>query len=135
MEKVAEMKNAVILKKENYLLIYNNDERKYFDFNGVEKTNLEVFPNNKLFSKQENGKWGFIDKNENLVVECKYDQVTEFNNYGYAGIKLDGKWGCIDQTGKIIVEPKLEIFKLENVDFIGKYYKAVYGYGESYYTK
>lgn len=135
MEKVAEMKNAVISKKENYFLIYNNEERKYFDFNGIEKTNIEIFPNNVLFAKQENGKWGFIDKNGNIVVECKYEQVTEFNNYGFAGVKLDGKWGCIDETGKLVLEPKYEIQNIENVDFIGEYYKTVYGYGESYYTK
>ncbi len=135
MEKIAEMTNATISKKENYIVIYNNNERRYFDLNGNEKTNKQIFPNNKLFAKQENGKWGFTDKDSNIVVECKYEQVTEFNEYGYAGIKLDGKWGSIDETGKIIVEPQYEIQNIENVDFIGDYYRIVYGYGEFYYTK
>ena len=59
--------------------------------------------------------------------------VTEFNEYGFAGIELDGKWGVINEAGEIIQEP---IYVLEEISpsFIGKYYKANQWYGNSYYT-
>ena len=135
LEQTGEMTNATITKKENYIEMYNSQEKQYFDLEGNQKANTEIFTNNTLFAKQENGKWGFKDLQGNTVVECKYDLVTEFNEYGFAGIKQDGKWGSIDNTGKIIVEPKYEIQNAEDVDFIGEYYKVEYGFGETYYTK
>ena len=59
--------------------------------------------------------------------------VTEFNEYGFAGIKLDGKWGVINENGEIIQDP---IYELDNISpiFIGKYYKANEWYRNNYYT-
>ena len=31
--------------------------------------------------------------------------VTEFNKYGFAGIKKGGKWGVVNIKGEIIQEP------------------------------
>ncbi|MBK6344994.1 MAG: WG repeat-containing protein [Bacteroidales bacterium] len=45
------------------------------------------------------GKWGFIDKNGNEVIKCKYDKVSDFTD-GMAAVSLDGKWwGYIDKQG------------------------------------
>ncbi len=82
----------------------------------------DLFPNNKLFAKKINDKWGFVDKDGKVVIENKYEMVTDFNEYGFAGIKQDGKWGVIEQeSGEIIQEP---IYKIEwtHPKFIGKYY-------------
>ena len=81
-----------------------------------------MYQNNKLFAKEENGKWGFVDNNENKIVDYKYDKVTEFNEYGFAAIKQGEKWGAINDKGEI--EPV----------FIGKYYRVSYGFGEFCYT-
>ena len=62
----------------------------------------------------------------------EYEMVTEFNNYGFAGIKKDGKWGVVNSEGTIIQEPIYEL-KWENPSFIGKYYK-VQAWGEQYYS-
>lgn len=63
----------------NFIEIYNNDEIKYFNKQGKEVSNKEVYGDNKLFSKAENEKWGFVDSSDNVKVEFKYDEVTEFN--------------------------------------------------------
>lgn len=90
---------------------------------------------NKLLADEKDSKWGFIDRNGNVIVEPQYEQVTEFNEYGFAGIKRDGKWGIINQDANIIVEPKYEISQTNQIpEFLGKYYKVYYGYGESYFT-
>ena len=59
--------------------------------------------------------------------------VTEFNKYGFAGIKEGNKWGIIREDGTIIVEPKYEISSNVEPEFIGQYYKINYG-GEMYFT-
>ena len=135
MEKVATVENAVINQYDDYIEIYSEKSTKYFDFEGNEKTNIQILKNNELFAIEKDGKWGMTDKMGNIVVECIYDKVTELNEYGFAGIKLDGKWGVIDKTGKVILEPTYEHFaNNEKPEFINKYYKVTYGYGESYYT-
>lgn len=135
MEKLCSMYNSTVYIYEDYIQAYSKDDIKYFDLDGKELLNTEIFKNNKLFAKKEKDKWGFVDKAGNIVVDCKYDRVTEFNKYGFAGINVDDKWGVVDASGNIIVDP---IYKILNnnsdPDFLGKYYKVYYGYGESYYT-
>ncbi len=134
MSLICEMKNATVETKENYIKIYNQDETKYFSKEGKELKNSEVFINNTLFAKKENDKWGFVNTNQNWVVEAKYDKVTEFNEYGFSAVKKDGKWGAINLEGKEVVEPTYELKEDKEISFIGKYYKVEYGFGETYYT-
>ena len=129
---ICQMTNATIEKEENYIIIYNDTETRYFDYQGKELTNKEVFPNNPLYANQENGLWGFEKRDGTLVVECKYDKVTEFNEYGFASVEKDGKWGAINSEGEEIVAPTYELEGIPS--FIGKYYQVVYGFGEIYYT-
>lgn len=135
MEKVFSINNAYIYKRDNYIEVYSKEETKYFDLDGKELTSQEIFKNNKLFAKKSDGKWGFVNKQNNVVVEYIYDKVTEFNSYGFAGIKKDNKWGVINESGNVIIEPIYDIEE-DNTDpeFLGQYYKIYYGYGESYYT-
>lgn len=134
MNKICEMKDAAIEVKNNYIRIYNDDEVKYFSLEGQELRNTEVYLNNVLFATQENGKWGFADKEGNMVVEAKYDKVTEFNEYGFAAVKKDGKWGAISRDGKEVIEPSYELKEDSQISFIGIYYQVKYGFGEVYYT-
>lgn len=133
MEIVATMDDASIEVKDSYVRLYSETENRYFNYSGDELTAQELFPDNKLYAKKINDKWGFTDKDGNLVVQNEYDMVTEFNSYGFAGIKVDGKWGVINENGEIVQEP---IYELENISptFIGKYYKADEWYGNDYYT-
>ncbi len=135
MDKVFSINNAYIYKRDNYIEVYSKEETKYFDLEGKELTSQEIFKNNKLFAKKSDGKWGFIDKQNNVVVEYIYDKVTEFNSYGFAGIKKNNKWGVINESGDVILEPIYDIEE-DNIDpeFLGQYYKIYYGYGETYYT-
>ena len=130
--KILQMTNATVEQKENYIIISNDVETKYFNNQGKELTNKEVYPNNSIYAKQENGLWGFEKRDGSLVVECKYDKVTELNSYGFASVLKDGKWGAVDKDGKEVVAPTYE---LEDVPtFIGKYYQVIYGFGETYFT-
>lgn len=134
MSKICELKDATVETKNDYIVIYNDNEKKYFNKDGKEIENTEVYTSNTLFSKKENDKWGFTDKNGNIVVEAKYDKVTEFNKYGFAAVKKDGKWGSINAEGKEVIEPIYELKDEQEPNFIGPYYQVKYGFGEVYYT-
>lgn len=131
MKKIISKENLLVYVKDNYIQTIS-DEIRYFNFDGAEITNKQALVQNELYATKQNDKWGFVDKQNNTVVECNYDMVTEFNEYGFAGIKLKDKWGIINQKGEVVQEP---IYKLNSIpEVIGKYYKVYYGYGESYYT-
>ena len=59
--------------------------------------------------------------------------VTEFNEYGFAGIKKNGKWGSINSKGEVVQEPKYKI-SWTNPIFVGKYYQSEEWHGDTYFT-
>ena len=120
------------LEENDYIKVYNETDTVYLSKEEKLVENTEVYKQNKLFAKKQNGKWGFVDENGNVKVNAIYDKVTDFNSFGYAGIKQNGKWGAIDQNGNIVVEPTYDL--KSEPDFLGKYYKVVFGYGECYFT-
>ena len=133
LDNICTIESANIALKDTYIEIYNENETKYFGKDGKVLTNKDIYPNNTLYSIENNGKWGFEDKNGNILVDFKYDMVTEFNEYGFAGIKLEGKWGVINEKGEEIVVPTYEL--KDTPFFIGQYYRVRYGLGENYFTK
>lgn len=61
----------------------------------------ETFDNAKAFTRdgyaavEKNGKWGFVDAEGNLVIDCQYDDALSFTS-GYAAVKQGDVWGYID---------------------------------------
>ena len=112
-------------EKNGYIKIRQDDNYKYYNFKFEEKNSKDVFSSNTIFlSKNEEGKYGFVDKNGNVVVNYIYDEAREQNEYGYASVKKDGLWGAVDSKGQIAVSPT---YSLENnilIEFIGKYHLA-----------
>lgn len=133
MEVIATMDDATIEINDNYIRLYSEKENRYFDYKGKELSANEVLPNNKLYAKKINDKWGFVDQNGNLKVKNEYDMVTELNEYGFAGIKKDNKWGVINENGEIIKEPTYELESISPM-FIGKYYRSEEWYGNDFFT-
>ena len=134
MVEVCNMVNAIITTENNYIKISNDTDVKYFDKEGKELKNTEVYPNNTLFANKVDNKWGFVNKDGNTIVEAIYDEVTEFNEYGFAGIMKDNKWGVVNSNGEVVLEPTYTLNENVIPYFIGKYYRVEYGFGEYYYT-
>ncbi len=44
------------------------------------------------------GKWGFVDEDDNFVIQPIYDEVDEFEGY-FASVVLRGRYGYIDREG------------------------------------
>ena len=122
-EKVLTMENGIVEKvQDNFTAIYSDTELKYINQDGERVSNTEVYKDYKLYSYQaEDGKWGYKDASGNVIVDCRYDLVTELNQYGYAGIYQEGKWGVIDASGKVVVVPSYEIDTYYMPRFMDKY--------------
>ena len=108
--------------EKGYIEIRQEDEYKYYNFRFEEQNQADIFTNNTLFVSKKDGKYGFVDKNGNIVVDYIYDDATKQNDFGYAGVKKDGKWGAIDKNGKVVQEPTYNLEDYLKVDFIGKWY-------------
>ena len=132
--KICELENGIIEKKEEYIKIYNDEDVKYISKDEKEISNMEALKNNKIFAKKLGNRWGFVDANGNKVIDYKYEKVTEVNEYGFAGVKENGKWGVINYEGKLVIEPTYQLSEDEPI-FIGEYYQVIYGNREIYYTK
>ena len=88
----------------------------------MEKKITEIQTANTLFKSKKDGKYGFVDKDGKVVVDYQYDDVTEQNQYGYAGIKKDGLWGAIDNKGNVVQEPTYNLEEYLKIDFIGRWH-------------
>ena len=107
---------------ESYIRMRMNDEYKYYNLKGEEKTNTQILKDNTLFLSKKDGKYGYVDKKGNVVVEHIYDDATEQNQYGFAAVKSNGLWGSIDSNGKVIIEPKYNLESNLIINFIGKWH-------------
>lgn len=135
LERILNEKNIKVFAYDEYIKVLQNNNYKYFDKEGNEVEKSKVYSNNAILSYEENGKWGFKDKNGNILVEPKYDKITELSKNGFAGIKIGDKWGIVDKKGNIVIEPTYKIDDSNGEpEFLGRYYKTYTGYSESYYT-
>ena len=53
------------------------------------------------------GKWGFIDKNGDVVVQPEFDDAHSFQN-GLAAVKVGNSWGYINMQGKLVIDAVFE---------------------------
>ena len=117
-----------------YMKIRVNSEYKYYNFQFEEKKNTEILTGNTLFLSKQDGKYGYVDQNNVVVINYIYDDATEQNDSGYVAVKKDGKWGTINSKGETVVEPKYTLENNPIVDFIGTWHLAE-DINAGYYTK
>lgn len=61
-----------------------------------------------MFGFEKDGKFGYIDKNEKVVIPPIYSYENSYSgiplfNHGYVKIKQNGKYGALDKTGKVAI--------------------------------
>ncbi len=108
--------------EKGYLEMKQGEEYKYYNFKFEDKSIVEIKTSNTLFKSKKDGKYGFVDKDGKIIVDYQYDDVTEQNSYGYAGIKKDGKWGSINNKGEVVQEPTYNLEDYLKIDFIGRWH-------------
>ena len=120
--------------EKGYIKIWTETGYKYFDLTGEEKKESEILSKNNLFLDKKDNKYGFIDKDGNVIVEYIYDDAREQNDYGYSAIKQNGLWGAINKKGEIICKPQYDLSNNLIIDFIGEYHLGI-DLNSKYYTK
>ena len=103
------------------------------DFRSV-NGQIEYLLSECVRQRKKDGKYGFVDKNGNVVVEYIYDDAKEQNSSGFAAVKKDGKWGTINSKGETTVAPTLTLENNPVIDFIGTWHLAEDA-NANYYTK
>ncbi|MGB2698327.1 MAG: WG repeat-containing protein, partial [Candidatus Zixiibacteriota bacterium] len=56
----------------------------------------------ELFRIMQNGKWGYINKQGEIIIKPQFDHTDDFSE-GLAAVSINYKWGYIDKTGKIVI--------------------------------
>ena len=108
--------------EKGYFRIRVGEEYKYYNFKFEEKNSFDVLSTNTLFISKKDGKYGYVDKNGNIIVDYIYDDATEQNTYGFAAVQKNGKWGSIDKKGNIIQQPEYSLNNNYKIDFVGKWH-------------
>lgn len=104
-----------------YLRTRVGQEYKYYNFKFEEKTNKEILSTNTLFLIKENGKYGYENKNGEIIVDCIYDDAKEQNEFGYCAVKKDGKWGALKSDGTVAASPTRDLEQYIYIDFISEW--------------
>jgi hypothetical protein len=65
------------------------------------------FERDGLFSKRENGLYGYINENGEWVIPPIYDYAFIFSE-GLAAVKKSGKWGFVDKNGNMSIDFKFK---------------------------
>ena len=94
----------------------------FLDESGKKIKDVSFYDINPLYTQDllgvadvKSGKWGFVDKNLNYVIEPQFEHVGDFiDEITFA--EKDGLWGMIDKTGKYILEPQFKLDELEGYD-------------------
>jgi len=72
-----------------------------------------------LTAFEENGKWGYKDNGNKVVIQPFYDEANSFG-HDFAKVKLNGKFGFINKKGKLVVPTVYD-----NVEWFSGPYSAV----------
>ncbi len=91
---------------------------------------LIYFSEGRARIEGENGKYGYIDGDGNIVVEPKYERSENFNE-GLAVVKFseeNDSWGYINRNGEVVIEPKFEWAAYFHEGLAAVQYKGKYGY-------
>lgn len=68
-------------------------------------TTIGEIGDSDILPVQEDGLWGYIKSNGDMLVEPMYQNCEIFQN-GMGAVKINGKYGYIDQKGKIVIPNK-----------------------------
>lgn len=96
--------NPWVCKEDKWYPINAKGER--FNENEYDDVKEPLLQDGWIAVKQ-GSKWGFADKEGNLVLACSYDDAYSFAE-DFAAVKQNGLWGYLDKSGKLVVEPKFD---------------------------
>jgi len=86
---------CMILLLSSMIACSDSSEEEFYDFKG------DLFSQGLVSVKSnENYLWGFVNSEGEEVIEPQYEQVTEFNDFGYSVVRIDDyEYNYIDVDG------------------------------------
>jgi hypothetical protein len=133
---------SMVLDEQNFISCIDTNMNVLFRLNDIDEAHLF---SDGLAAVRKNGKYGFINENNKLVIDCEYDAVLDFTE-GLCGVaNLMGsedstfyEWFFIDKTGKKVIDMEFDevhefktglasVAKNEKYGWIDKNGKYVFG--------
>lgn len=99
---------AFTTKKEFIFLDGNGRKIKDVKFRDIDRSYSEEL---LAVSDIQSGKWGFVDKKLNYVINPQFETANKFSG-GKAEVKKDGSWGVVNKKGDFVADPELEFRRL-----------------------
>ena len=90
-----------------------------------------VFAQEELFpmiyaGEDENGKWGYVNENDEWIIPPIYDAAMYESNGGMYGVSKNGKWGLVGQKGERLLNIIYDEVYYE-IDYTELRYLALFG--------
>lgn len=120
--------------KDSFIEIYNNNDIIYTDYNGKILVDTDIFKDNNIIAFKEKKKWGYKNKNGEIVVPAKYDFAANLNKYGYGAVRIDNRWMSVDSNGQVLEGLEYELDTQFPPIFFKQYYEVDMNCGEIYFT-
>jgi hypothetical protein len=72
---------------------------------------------------ENNGKFGWCNRLGKIMIDCQFDEASQFENNDLAAIRIANKYGYVNKTGKICISPQFD----QAYPFNGAYALVNYG--------
>ncbi|WP_143520104.1 WG repeat-containing protein [Reichenbachiella sp. 5M10] len=95
----------IILKRGNEIAVSYKDGSYLIPFTSRFEDILDI--SEGMLSIQKNGKYGFINFDQELHIAHRYDSVGVFSGQ-LAPVKLNGHWGFVSPKEELLIQPNLD---------------------------
>lgn len=97
-----EFSDTVIVLIDGKYQFYNSDLTE--NINEFKCEDIDVLTDDGLVAYQgDNGLWGYVDLEGNIVIEPQYQQAKSFSN-GLAAVCMNNKWGYINKNNYLVID-------------------------------
>jgi hypothetical protein len=115
-----------------YFKIVKGGKYALFNNKGVQLTEglyeNSTYPSEGLIATIKNGKWGYLDRAGNEVIDFKYKRASNFHN-GLAIVYVsEDRMGYIDKNGTMVIKPKYQFGRLFSEGFAAVEKDGKWGY-------
>lgn len=82
----------------------------YFIYNLSSNNTISSDYKNELIPAKVGEKWGFINKENEIVINPQFDEISDYysSTKDLIPVKLENKWGYINTKGKYVINPQFE---------------------------
>ena len=63
---------------------------------------IDPFPDQGLYRVRQNGRWGIVNENRQVVIPCRWEYIGQFWNH-LIFVKEQGLWGILRMDGTLAV--------------------------------